>query len=329
MTMLENGIWQTVSMWRRRASPDKPAQPEAHNPDKPGDPSPDEPETASPDKSTQPKSRLRRFFGNKLIVTVTVTFCLAVVTVFGTNTASVIWDSIRGIGAPGGASPSRSQPPSGFAALPFNVDATEDFEDCNAFALPAALGQGRSYAQLINSAPATDTAWGSFLSSVSGAPVSGVGIALTFTSNGGSPVVITDIEIKQVKPPGSDYSGAFIPLPHQGGGDNSFNFKANLDRPNATLEGEPGQKDFLKFGIIVSPTVIPAIVDVQFTGTKHAYSWVFVIDYDEDGPPKTLQVDAPGGGPFTLTGPSAAYGQVFAGGGQGYVLTTQSGPSGQ
>jgi hypothetical protein len=324
LATLTDGIRRTVRAWRLQASPDeRQAEPGEAGPDKQA-----QPEAASPDKPAERKSRLRRLLSNKRVLWAASTFIFAVLAVLGTNTGSAIWDLPGRITAAHPGAP-RSQPTAKPPALPFAVDATEDFESCNAFALPAALGQGRSYAQLTNSASPTYAAWGTFLNSVSGAPVSQVAIALTFSSGGGSPVRVTDIEVKQVKTPGPNYSGAYIPVPHQGGGDNSYNFTVDLDHPNATLQGTPGQENFPAFEINVSAG-LASTVYVQFTGTKHSYSWVFVIDYDEDGTnkTKTYQVRAPGGGPFTLTGASAAYRQVFAASSQGYVLTTTSDPGG-
>jgi hypothetical protein len=200
----------------------------------------------------------------------------------------------------------------------------EAFGLCDAFALPAVLGAGQSYAQLTDSAP-TGEGWGAFLHGVSGSPVSSVGIALTLSSTGS--MRVTDIEVKQVKPSGPDDSGAYIPLPHQGGGDDPYNFTVDLDRPNATLQGVAGQKDFPGFEINVAPGLGSTVL-VQFTGMEHSYSWVFVVDYDEGGTAKTMQVGTPAGGPFTLTGPSAAYGQVFRADGLGYSLTGKTTPAG-
>jgi hypothetical protein len=339
MTMPKNGVWKIIGARRRRASLDGAAQAEtASSPDGAAQAetasSPDgaaQAETASsPDGAAQAETPHRRLLGKEF---------RAWAGTFGTNVTAAL--AVVVVGAAAGfvgfldrsvfsshreASPSVSQAASRSTGSPFAVLATEDFLGGSAIALPAAL-DGRSYAQL-TAGFLTDANWGAFLGSVSGAPVAQVGIALTFTGEIGSSVRITNIEVKQAKPPGPDDSGAYIPIPHQGGGDNSYNFTVDLDHPNATLQGVAGQEDFPGFEINVSAN-LDSTVYVQFTGMKHSYSWVFVVDYDQNGTPEALQVGPTGGDFFTLSGPSGQYGQVFAATGQGYVLTTRTEPGGQ
>jgi hypothetical protein len=204
-------------------------------------------------------------------------------------------------------------------AVPFTVASSVAYGDCDAFALPAALDTGQNYALLISGSRFTDEGWAQFLDPLAGSPVGSVDIALTFAGVPAASARITDVEVKPVHVGNVD-NGTFIPVPHQGGGDISYNFSVNLDDPNATLQGLNGQSDFPGFEINVNSTV-SSTVNVLFSATKHDYSWIFVIDYDVNGVIKTMDVRRPDGKPFTLTGESPQYSEVFQYAGTGYEAT--------
>ena len=134
---------------------------------------------------------------------------------------------------------------------------------------------------------------------------------------GGSAAVIGSNPAGSARAAGLDQRWVYAPAV----GDNSYNFAVDLDSPDPVLQGEAGQEDFPGFEINVSQSLDSA-VKIDFTGLKHLYTWVLLVDYDDNGKQKTTEVDGPDGAPFTLTGIAPSYNQVFEpGGGDGYVLT--------
>lgn len=277
-----------------------------------------EPRPGARPKSPEPR---RKKLFRKIVVGLGLVIA-AILTAVGTNVGDWLWTPATASGS-AAASPSVSSSASGTQTsdvVPFAVDVTEDYHDCGAFALPAVLPAGQSYAQLANADEYTDAEWGQFLLPLRGSPVGTVSIVLTFSGVQGVATRITDIEVKQVGKPTSVYSGTFIPVPHQGGGDNSYNFAVDLSKPNPQLEGLNGQQNFPGFQINVNQN-LDSTVDIDMTAGPHAYAWDFVVDYDVNGVGKSKQVTEPGGMPFTLTGRAPWYGEVFQSDGGGYQRT--------
>jgi hypothetical protein len=271
---------------------------------------------AGPAAGGEPPEPARKKLSRKIIVGLGV-LAAAILAAIGTNLGNWLSSPIT---ASDRTDPSSSASahagPSG-AAIPFAVDVTEDYGDCGAFALPAELPAGQAYAQLATVDNYTDAQWGQFLLPLKGAPVGTVDIALTFSGVPDAVARITGIEIKQLGEPANVDSGAYIPVPHQGGGDNSYDFTVDLGKPNAQLEGVGSQQNFPGWEINVNQD-LDSTVDVQFSAGPHAYVWDFIVDYDVNGVNRSTAVTEPGGGPFALTGSSARYGQVFQYDGGGY-----------
>jgi hypothetical protein len=297
-------------------APELPVPPEPAKPAEPAEP-------AKPAGPPEPPEPARKKVSRKLLVGLGV-LVGAILAAVGTNLGNWISSPITTSDRADSSSSSSSSSASASAhsalsskALPFAVDVAEDYGDCGAFALPAELPPGQAYAQLATADSYTDAQWGQFLLPLKGAPVDAVSIALTFSGVPGIAARIFDIEIKQLGEPANADSGAYIPVPHQGGGDDPYNFAVDLGDPNPRLEGVAGQQNFPGWQINVDQG-LDSTVDIQFSAGPHAYTWDFVVDYDENGVSKSTEVTEPGGGPFTLTGSSARYGEVFQYDGGGY-----------
>lgn len=289
-----------------------PAQVPAASAAAPG-PAPDSaPEPAPAPVPAKPKDR--RFL--RTLKAKMIAFATLVVAAAATLIATGIVDA--GSNAVRSALSHPTQSPA-IPAVPFAVASSVAYGDCDAFALPAALDTGANYALLISGGPFTNEDWAKLLDPLAGSPVGSVDIALTFSGVPGASARITDVEVKPVHVGNVD-NGTFIPVPHQGGGDIPYKFSVDLDDPNATLHGLNGQPDFPGFEIDVDSTV-SSTVNVLFSATKHDYSWVFVVDYDVNGVIKTMDVSRSDGKPFTLTGESPQYSEVFQYAGTGYEAT--------
>lgn len=265
----------------------------------------------------RPPESVRRRASRKIIMSVGAVTA-AILAAVGTNLGNWLSSSISSSDQVGTSPSARTVPSSN--ALPFAIDVLEDYGDCNAFALPIRLLSGQQYAQLTTTNEFTDDQWSHFLLPLKGAPVGSVSIALTFSGLPDTTARITDVQIKPIGRPADAYSGSYIPLIHQGGGDNPYNFTVDLSKPNPKLEGMAGQQDFPGWQINVNQD-LDSTVYVHFTAGTQAYAWDFVIDYDANGINKSTLVTQPGGGPFNLTGPSNTYDEVFQPDGGGYQAT--------
>jgi hypothetical protein len=273
-------------------------------------------EPPEPPELPKPPEPARKKLSRKLLVGLGV-LVGAILAAVGTNLGNWLSSPITTSNRPDPSSSASTHSALPIGALPFAVDVAEDYGDCAAFALPAVLPAGQAYAQLATANSYTDAQWGQFLLPLNGSPVGAVSIALTFSGVPGIAARISDIEIKESGEPTNTDSGAYISVPHQGGGDNPYNFTVDLGDPNPRLEGVGNQQNFPGWEINVDQG-LNSTVDIQFSAGPHAYAWDFVVDYYVNGVSRSTEVTEPGGAPFTLTGSSARYGEVFQYDGGGY-----------
>lgn len=193
------------------------------------------------------------------------------------------------------------------------VDTAVAYGNTPGVGLPTALTSGSDYLALLGGQIGDSSAagfagrddWESFLDRNRGAPVTEMHVDLVVTGEDSSPIRITNVRIVFTAAPLPNLTGTYIPLVH-GGGQNSYNFIADLDSASPTIVGTAGQESFPDFNIELAAGEQSTLA-IDFTANKHYYAWVLYVDYLKGTEKRSYKVTAPSGRPFTITGSATTY----------------------